>query len=244
MTASNSPVRLRAALRKRLRAPGSPDFQLDARLEAAAGITLLFGPSGAGKSTLLDLLAGLQRPDDGRMELAANGGAMRPLFDSAGGVDVSVSERSIAYVFQGLALFPHLTVEDNVSYGLAHLDAAGRARKTRAILESFHIAPLARRRPHEISGGERQRAALARSLVTEPHLLLLDEPLTALDARTKRKILDDLLAWNAARRIPILYVTHSRAEALALADRVLVMEQGSVVAGGAPAEVLAKVEDF
>jgi molybdate transport system ATP-binding protein len=142
-------------------------------------------------------------------------------------------------VFQSLALFPHLTVEQNIQYGLAHVLPAERTSRTSAILESFRIPHLARRYPREISGGEKQRTALARTLVTDPAALLLDEPLAALDAATKTKIIDDLRDWNQSHRIPILYVTHSREEVFALGEQVLVLDGGRIVAQGTPHEVIS-----
>jgi molybdate transport system ATP-binding protein len=144
----------------------------------------------------------------------------------------------VGYLFQDLALFPHLSLEKNVHYGLHRLAPAERATRADAVLEAFRIAHLRRRRPAELSGGERQRAALARALVTDPCVLLLDEPLSALDAGAKARILDDLRAWNAARRVPILYVTHSREEVFALGERVIALEEGRVAGTGTPMEVL------
>ncbi|MGB8986201.1 MAG: ATP-binding cassette domain-containing protein, partial [Candidatus Sulfotelmatobacter sp.] len=144
----------------------------------------------------------------------------------------------VGYVLQDLALFPHLTVEQNVEYGLARLARANRKRRAAEMLQELHIDHLRGRRPAEISGGERQRVALARSLVTDPCVLLLDEPLAALDVATKAKILDDLRRWNQAHGIPILYVTHSREEVMALGERVIVLEEGQIVAQGTPHEVL------
>jgi molybdate transport system ATP-binding protein len=218
------------ALRKRL----PSGFSLDVRLSAPPGITILFGPSGAGKTTLLDCIAGLLTPDFGHVTLAG-----RPLFDRSRGLDLPVAQRSIGYVFQTLALFPHLTAAANVEYGLVHLHAAERSRRRDALLESFRISHLRGRRPADMSGGERQRVALARALVTEPGLLLLDEPLSALDAATKARLVDDLRAWNQAHGIPVVYVTHTREEVFALGERVVALEQGSVVAEGTPQEVLA-----
>jgi molybdate transport system ATP-binding protein len=138
-----------------------------------------------------------------------------------------------------LALFPHLTVQQNAEYGLSHLTSVARKERVAAMLHEFRIDHLRGQRPGEISGGERQRVALARSLVTDPRMLLLDEPLAALDAPTKSKILDDLRRWNEAHRIPILYVTHSRKELLALGESALVIEQGRIIARGQPHEVLS-----
>jgi len=218
-----------ARLRKRLR----PSFALDVEIVANAGITILFGPSGAGKTTVLDCIAGLVTPDEGHISLGE-----RVLFDSAQGVNVPVPHREIGYVFQDLALFPHLTVEKNVSYGLAHAPAAQREQRTGEILKSLHVEHLRSRRPGEISGGERQRVALARTLVVNPQALLLDEPLAALDRPTRSRIMDDLRAWNESHRIPILYVTHSRKEVFALGDAVIALENGRVIARGTPHEVL------
>ncbi len=220
-------------LRKRMSSNGRHRFALQLDVTLSAGITILFGPSGSGKTTVLQCIAGLLDPDEGRV---AVGDVV--LFDSQAGVNVKVAQRSIGYVFQELALFPHLTVEQNVQYGLGKLDAATRQARTQAILESFHVAHLLHSYPRDISGGERQRVALARSLVTMPRVLLLDEPLSGLDASTKNRIIEDLRAWNEARRIPILYVTHSRREVFALGEHVVCLEDGTMIAQGVPHEVL------
>jgi molybdate transport system ATP-binding protein len=222
-------------------------FTLDVKFSAAPGFTILFGPSGAGKTTILDCVAGLATPDDGRITVDD-----RVLFEgNAEGKNnnrgenrepvrknVPVAKRGVGYVLQDLALFPHLSVEQNTEYGIANLPRAERKQRASAMFEEFRIAHLRRRFPGEISGGERQRVALARALVTDPCALLLDEPLAALDAATKGKILDDLRQWNRAHRIPILYVTHSREEVLVLGDHVLVIENGRIIAQGTPHQVL------
>jgi molybdate transport system ATP-binding protein len=223
---------LRARIKKTLAGPGN-SFVLDVDLVAESGITILFGASGAGKTTLLDCLAGLIVPDSGQIAVGD-----RPLFDSDKGLNRPVSRRQVGFVFQDLALFPHLSVERNVHFGLSHLEPRKRRERTDNILESFHISTLRKRRPAEISGGERQRVALARTLVTDPCLLLLDEPLSGLDAETKSKILDDLRAWNETHRVPILYVTHTREEVFALGDRVIVLEDGRILAQGTPHDVI------
>jgi molybdate transport system ATP-binding protein len=215
------------------------EFSLDVEFSAAPGFTILFGPSGAGKTTLLDCVAGLARPDSGRIAIGE-----RVLFDQEtheanSRIDIPVSKRGIGYVLQELALFPHLTVQQNTEYGLTHLPRPARQRRVEVMLSEFRIDHLRRQRPMQISGGERQRVALARALVMDPCVLLLDEPLAALDAPTKSKILADLRAWNRQHRIPILYVTHSREEVIALGERVLVMEQGRIIAQGTTHEVMS-----
>jgi molybdate transport system ATP-binding protein len=227
------PAGLRAHIQKRLRANGSREFLLDVQLDVPPGITILFGASGAGKTTLLDCLAGLLEPDVGHIALRG-----RVLFDKAAGVSLSTRKRSLGYVFQDLALFPHLTVEANIRYGLARIPRDEQSGRTAAILESLRASHLSARYPGEISGGERQRVALARALVTDPELLLLDEPLAGLDAPTKSAIVDDLRAWNRAHQIPILYVTHDRGEVFALGERAVVLEAGRLIAQGTPYEVL------
>jgi molybdate transport system ATP-binding protein len=209
------------------------DFVLDVEFRATPGFTILFGASGAGKTTLFDCVSGLVTPDVGRIAIGE-----RVLLDTAERIDLPPAKRRIGYVFQDLALFPHMTVEENVEYGLAHLSRGERRELSAAMLKALRIHPLAQRKPQTISGGERQRVALARTLVTNPEVLLLDEPLAALDAPTKARILDDLRAWNQQHGIPILYVTHSREEVFALGERVIVLDGGGVVAQGTPHDVL------
>ena len=219
---------LAVQLRKHFHSNGR-DFTLDITFTVAPGITIVFGPSGAGKTTLLDCIAGLTLPDLGKIKVGD-----RILFNDQ--TNLPPQRRNIGYVFQDLALFPHLTVGKNVEYGLS---GSERRQKADAILESFRITHLRERKPKEISGGERQRVALGRALVTDPCVLLLDEPLAALDAATKSKIIDDLRAWNTAHSIPILYITHNREEVFALGDRVLVLENGRIIADGTPHGVMA-----
>lgn len=223
---------LRCDLRKQYSSPGQA-FTLDVCFEAPTGITILFGASGAGKTTVLDCVAGLALPESGRISVGA-----RTLFDHAERINLPVAKRRAGYVLQSLALFPHMTVEQNVAYGLAHIPAAERNERVTGMLRAFRISHLASRKAREISGGESQRTALARTLVTDPEVLLLDEPLAALDAPTKAHIIDDLREWNRTHRIPIVYVTHSREEVFALGDRVIVLESGHVVAEGTPHDVM------
>jgi molybdate transport system ATP-binding protein len=224
-------TRLGCRIQKRF--AGQQNFAVDVAFEVAAGFTILFGASGAGKTTLLDCVAGLTRPNSGRISIGD-----RVVFDSSSGVSLPVAERHVGYVFQNLALFPHMTAEQNVSYGLNHLRSDARRQRTTAMLQSFRIAHLSGRNVRDISGGERQRVALARTLVTDPQLLLMDEPLAALDGPTKSHIIDDLQQWNRTQGIPILYVTHSRDEVFALGESVIVLEAGRILRQGTPHEVM------
>ena len=224
---------LHVAVQKGHSAGVHSQFQLNVTFTADPGITMLIGRSGAGKTTLLRCIAGLCNPEKGRIL-----SGKRTLFDSEKKIAIDPEKRRVGFVFQDLALFPHLTVQENVAYGLRKLNPQERNRKVGAILESFQIANLRRRLPRDISGGEQQRVALARSLVTEPSILLLDEPLSSLDPHTKAEIIDDLRTWNETRRTPILYVTHNHEEAFALGERAILLEQGQIAAEGAPMEVV------
>jgi molybdate transport system ATP-binding protein len=224
---------LSATIRTRL----STAFAMDVALSVPVGVTILFGASGSGKSTVLRAVAGLLRPDAGSITIGS-----RVVYDASTGRDVPARERRVGYVFQDLALFPHLSVGDNLAFGLAGQPMEISRRKVSEIAASFRIDHLLGRRPSAISGGERQRTALARSLVTDPAALLLDEPLSALDHATQSRIIDDLRRWNTAHGIPILYVTHSHREVFALGDRVIVLEHGRVAAAGTPHDVLEMPE--
>lgn len=208
-------------------------FHLNVHFRAKPGFTILFGASGAGKTSVLDCIAGLGNPDEGRISIGGD-----DLFDSEIMLNVPAWKRRIGYVIQDLALFPHLTAEENVEYGLHALPASERHTRSSEILSAFRIEHLRTRRPAQISGGERQRVALARALVTEPRALLLDEPLAALDRPAKSRLLDDLREWNRVHRVPILYVTHSGEEVFALGEQVIVLEAGRIVAQGSPHEVM------
>jgi molybdate transport system ATP-binding protein len=233
-TAPGQPISadLEVRIRKRFANPEG-SFILNVHFRALAGFTILFGASGAGKTTLLDCIAGLTDPDDGRV---AVGGV--DLYDAEKKQNVAAWKRRIGYVHQDLALFPHLTAEENVAYGLRTLGAADREARSRKILDAFRIDHLRDRRPAEISGGERQRVALARALVTEPRALLLDEPLAALDRPTKSSLVGDLRRWNQHHRVPILFVTHNGEEVFALGNEVIVLDAGRIVAQGRPHEVM------
>jgi molybdate transport system ATP-binding protein len=223
---------LEVRIRKRFPNPEG-SFNLNVHFRALAGFTILFGASGAGKTTLLDCIAGLADPDEGRIAVGGE-----DLYDSEKKRNVAAWKRRIGYVHQDLALFPHLTAEQNVAYGLRTLSAAERQTRSREMLEAFRIDHVRDRRPAQISGGERQRVALARALVTEPRALLLDEPLAALDRPTKSSLVADLRRWNQHHRVPILFVTHNGEEVFALGDEVIVLDAGIIVAQGQPHEVM------
>jgi len=209
------------------------EFRLQVKHEFEAGFTVVFGPSGAGKSTLLDCIAGLMEPDTGKIKFGRD-----TFFNRQQDISLPPQRRRIGYVFQSLALFPHLSVDDNVGYGLNRMGESARRQEIRRLSAAFHIEHLGERKPGELSGGEKQRVALARSLVTQPGSLLLDEPLTGLDAGLRRSILQDLRAWNEQRRIPILYVTHNREEVEAIGERLVTLENGRLSSSGVPHAVL------
>jgi molybdate transport system ATP-binding protein len=219
---------VQVALTKRL-----PGFTLDVAWHAGDGVAVLFGPSGAGKTLTLQCLAGLSRPDRGRIVVGD-----RVLFDAAAGVDLPPQQRRIGYVFQGYALFPHLTVADNVGFGLRRRPRAERRARVDQVLARLGLAGLERRYPRELSGGERQRVALGRALAIEPALLLLDEPLSALDAPRRRVLRDELRGLLSEVGTAAVVVTHDFTEAYRLADRIVVYEGGRVVQSAPRAELL------
>jgi molybdate transport system ATP-binding protein len=239
---------LTARIKKRFRSDTKPearasaseavgDFVLDVEFSAPPGVTILFGASGSGKTQTLLSVAGLTRPDEGLIAVQGD-----TLFDSSRAFSLPVSRRRVGYVFQSLALFPHMTAQANVEFAAHELPRRERRERASALLERFGVGHTAARRPREISGGEAQRVALARALASEPRLLLLDEPLSALDEPVKLSIMSDLREMNRRLRLPILYVTHSRDEALALGERALIFERGRIVAGGEPHEVFGSPE--
>lgn len=200
---------------------------IDVSFEVSSGMTALFGPSGVGKTTLLLAIAGLFRPDAGRIALGE-----QVLFDSEGGVWLPPERRRTALVFQSLALFPHLSVLDNVRYGLSRaLSSQARMERAHRWLTRMHVPHLAARVPATLSGGEAQRVALARALASEPRVLLLDEPFSAMDEELRIHLGEELREVLSEVAIPALLVTHDKRDASRLADRVLRMEQGRVLSG-------------
>jgi molybdate transport system ATP-binding protein len=213
-------------------APDSAAFDLDVRFEAGDDVTVLFGPSGAGKTLTLESIAGFVRPDEGRIEL---GGDL--LFHSGSGVCRAARTRGCGYVFQKDALFPHMSLRRNLEFAAATLAANERGRRVQEVLEQFRLQGLAARRPHEVSGGERQRGTIARALIGRPRLLLLDEPARGLDVGLRRELYATLRQVRAEYRLGMVLVTHDREEAFELGDRMLVCQQGRIVQSGPPREI-------
>jgi len=204
-----------------------------------APVTVLFGPSGAGKTTILRCLAGLERPDAGTIRFGGE-----TWFDSAAEVDLPPGRRRVGLLFQVHALFPHLTVEENVGYGVRGVDRAERAQQVAAVASRLGIAALLPRRPGQLSGGERQRVARARARAARPRLLLLDEPLSSLDTPTREALRGELRGTLERAGLPSIVVTHDRVEALALGDRLAVLADGAVRQVGPVHEVFSAPADL
>jgi molybdate transport system ATP-binding protein len=226
---------LDVAFRKRL---GS--FALDVSFTApAGGVTALFGPSGSGKSTIVNAIAGLLRPDTGHIRVGET-----PFFDAVSGVDQPPRRRRVGYVFQEARLFPHMRVRDNLLYGYRRSPKADRRIEFDAIVELLGIQSFLARRPFTLSGGERQRVALGRALLAQPRLLLMDEPMAALDVGRRAEILPYIERLRDELRLPVVYVSHSVEEVARLADTVVVLHEGKVTAAGDVASVMARLDLF
>jgi molybdate transport system ATP-binding protein len=213
-------------------------FDLDMSFSCeSAGVIAVFGRSGAGKTTLVNMLAGLLRPDSGRIAIGD-----RLLFDSAGGVDLPPERRRLGYVFQEGRLFPHLSVRGNLGYGLKRVPAAERRIEMDRIVALLGLEALLARRPHDLSGGEKQRVALGRALLANPRLLLMDEPLAALDQQRKAEILPFIEQLRDELAIPIVYVSHAMEEVIRLADTLVLVSEGRTVAVGAVDELTSRLD--
>lgn len=209
------------------------DFSLEVAGNFGPGITALFGPSGSGKTTLLNCLAGLLKPDDGEIVLYE-----RDHYRGSPKIFVPPEKRRIGLVFQDGALFPHMSVSGNIMYGRARTPVADRRVDVDHVVDLLGLRPLMDRSPESLSGGERQRVAIARALAMSPGLLLLDEPMASLDVRLRGVVLSYLRRVHDDLGIPMVYVSHSISEVLALADDALVLSRGKVVASGRPSRVL------
>jgi len=208
-------------------------FQLECEATFDSGVTAVFGPSGSGKTTLLNCIAGITTPDEGHIEVLG-----RTVFSSVGRTNVPPERRRFGYVFQDAALFPHMTVRDNIDYGYKLTPAERRKTHPEDLAELFRLTPLMGRSVTNLSGGERQRVALARALATSPDLLLLDEPVASLDLTLRGIILEHLRRSRRELGIPMVYVSHSLSEALAIADDALIVADGRKIAHGKTSDVL------
>ena len=212
-------------------------FKISAAFQVESGIAALFGPSGAGKTTLINMLAGLQRPDRGRIAIDDT-----VLFDSAHGIDLAPEQRRLGYVFQESRLFPHMTVAGNLYYGRRLIPKNIASVDFDTVVDLLALSPLLDRRPKTLSGGERQRVAIGRALLAAPRLLLMDEPLANLDAPRRAEILPFIERLRRQFDISIVYVSHNMDEIVRLADQLVVMADGAVVAQGPVDEITARLD--
>jgi len=219
-------MRIEVDIRKTLRS-NKREFSLDVRFTCEDDKNVVFGPSGAGKSITLRAIAGLETPDSGRIAVAG-----KVLFDSSLGINVPARERSVAYLFQDYALFPHLTVVDNIGFGLKQWWQrrlpADVMRRVDELLELFELRGLGRAFPWELSGGQRQRVALARALIQHPEVLLLDEPFAALDPLLRERMREELLKTRSLFNVPMLVITHDPDDVALLAESLVVLDHGKV----------------
>ncbi|HEY9276829.1 MAG TPA: molybdenum ABC transporter ATP-binding protein [Methylotenera sp.] len=200
-----------------------PNFELDASLQLDHRVTAIFGPSGSGKSTLLGVIAGIIKPDSGR--IVVNGEC---LFDSQKRINKPIHARRIGLVFQDGRLFPHLNVEQNLTYALNFIPRDPQRFNSEQIVQLLEIGPLLQQRPHQLSGGEKQRVALGRALLSSPRLLMLDEPLASLDDRLKNQILPFLKLIADEINIPMIYISHSKKEIMQITDNLINIKSGQI----------------
>ncbi len=213
--------------------PDSAGFVLDLQFEVAVGVTVLFGASGSGKTLTLDSIAGFVRPDQGRILLDGE-----ILYDGASGVHLPPQERHCGYVFQNYALFPHMTLRKNLEFAVERMPRLERHRRVNEMLEQFRLTGSAGRRPHEVSGGQRQRCSIARALIGEPKVLLLDEPSQGLDAVLKTELYAALRQVRSEFQTPMLLVTHDLDECFELGEEMLVLHNGKIAQSGPPHKIL------
>ena len=213
------------------------DFRLDTRFQTDSGLTALFGKSGSGKTTLINAIAGLERPDDGRIVVDGN-----VLFDSQAGIDLAPEKRRLGYEFQESRLFPHLNVGKNLAYGMHLARLSDNGQDFSRIVELLDLGALLNRRTRTLSGGERQRVAIGRALLANPRILLMDEPLASLDAGRKAEIIPFIERLRDELSLPIVYVSHAIEEVIRIADTMVVMSDGGVAAGGPVEEIMSRLD--
>jgi molybdate transport system ATP-binding protein len=211
----------------------SSGFSLEIEFSSGAGVTVLFGPSGSGKTMVLDCIAGFVRPDGGRILVDD-----AILFDGAARVHLSPQARNCGYVFQKYALFPHMSLRENLAFAAERRPRLERHRRVNEMLERFRLTETAGRRPHEVSGGQRQRCSIARALIGGPKLLLLDEPAQGLDAPLRAELYDTLRQVRGDFQTPVLLVTHDLDECFELGEEMIVLREGRIVQSGTPREIL------
>ena len=209
------------------------DFQLNTEFYADIGITAIFGPSGAGKSTLVNLIAGLAKPDSGYIKILNE-----VIFESQQKINVPANKRGIGFVFQDARLFPHMKVESNLKYS-NRFGRKGHLSSFTEIVEVLNLAQILHRLPGNLSGGEKQRVAIGRALLSNPKILILDEPLTALDEGLKAEVIPYLEFVRDNFKIPILYISHSQSEVVRLSDRIVVLEKGRILEQGKTLQILS-----
>jgi molybdate transport system ATP-binding protein len=197
------------------------EFELDVNCSLNDGITVLMGHSGSGKTSILRMIAGIIEPDEGFLKVGT-----QTFFDSAQKINLPIQARNVGFVFQDYSLFPHLNAKQNIAYGIK--DAQQQTQQVEELLSLFGIEYAKKRLPNEMSGGEQQRVALARALASSPRILLLDEPLSAIDMKTRTKLLEEIKKAHQQTKIPFLYVTHNEFEAEQLADNRIMLDKGRI----------------
>jgi molybdate transport system ATP-binding protein len=224
---------IRARLRKAFAASLNQAYSLDVEFQAGDRVTVLFGPSGSGKTLILDSIAGFVRPDEGRIMLDDD-----ILFDGATGVHLTPQARNCGYVFQKYALFPHMTLRENLAFAAERRPRLERHRRVNDIIEKFRLTDAASRKPHEVSGGQRQRCSIARAIIGAPRVLLLDEPTQGLDAVLKTEFYEIIRQVRTEFKTPVLMVTHDLEECFELGEEMLVLREGRIVQSGPPRKIL------
>jgi molybdate transport system ATP-binding protein len=221
---------LQLCIKKEIKRGEQSLFRLDLDIHANAGVTIIFGPSGAGKSMTLRTIAGLETPDSGTIVIGD-----RVLFDSAKGINVAVQKRRVGYIFQDYALFPHMTARENILYGLSRTFSQKRVDELFDLLGIEHTRD---RYPRVLSGGEKQRVAIGRALASDPAILLLDEPLSAIDEASRTRLLKELKELQQATGVPFVYVTHNSREAIEIGNYAFLLKDGKIIDHGTPSNVI------